>query len=125
MSRINLYFYIIILLSFYAIQVLSNPITERPTPTLQKRQTVFITTTSYSTTTNINPFTPAVAAPSRETFSPSKLKNCIGPVKFSKVNFIVITKAAVKTVNFIAEGKTSELIDTAIGNLYNFLTFYL
>src|SRR4051794_19589906 len=103
---VKLCFYVIIFLSFYAIQVLSNPINERPTPTLQKRQVV-ITSTSYMTTTGggvvqtITTYGPQ----SMETFSPSKPKNCVGPVKFTNIK-LVITKVA-KTINFIVKGKTS------------------
>lgn len=119
LRRVNLCFYVIILLSFYTIQVLSNPINERPTPTLQKRQEV-ITSTSFTTTTGAAKVVTIVmdGSQSMETYSPSKPKNCVGLVKFSKIQ-LVATKSA-KTLNFIVRGKTSIDIERAFGNFYNF-----
>ncbi|GBC10157.1 hypothetical protein RclHR1_09390013 [Rhizophagus clarus] len=112
LRRVNLCFYAIILLSFYTIQVLSNPINQRPTPTLQRRQVV-ITSTSTSTTTDATKVITVIEDGPRsiETYSPSKPKKCDGPVKFSKIQLIAMKSS--KALNFIVSGKTSINIDNA------------
>ncbi|GES88787.1 DUF907 domain protein [Rhizophagus clarus] len=106
LQRVNLCFYAIILLSFYTIQVSSNPINQRPTPTLQRRQVV-ITSTITSTTTVATKVITGIKDGSRsiETYSPSKPKKCDGPVKFSKIQLVAMKSS--KTLNFIVSGKTS------------------
>ncbi|PKC69662.1 hypothetical protein RhiirA1_533288 [Rhizophagus irregularis] len=106
LRRVNLFFYVIILLSFYAIQVLSNPISEKPTPTLQKRQEVITSTTFVTTTDDAKVVTITTYGPqSMKTFSPSKPKNCIGLVKFTNIQLVIMKDT--KLINFIVKGKTS------------------
>ncbi|PKY39910.1 hypothetical protein RhiirA4_453194 [Rhizophagus irregularis] len=106
LRRVNLCFYVIILLSFYAIQVLSNPISEKPTPTLQKRQEVITSTTFVTTTDDAKVVTITTYGPqSMKTFSPSKPKNCIGLVKFTNIQLVIMKNT--KLINFIVKGKTS------------------
>ncbi|RIA94843.1 hypothetical protein C1645_817428 [Glomus cerebriforme] len=113
LRRISLCFYAIILLSLYVVQVLTNPVVSPP-PTLQKRQGGVITITSTTTFTEFpNVITNTKAgSPAKETFPLSKPKNCVGPVKFLKVE--VITSRVANTFSFIAKGKTSLPIDTAM-----------
>lgn len=117
LRRVNLCFYVIILLSLYAIQVLSNPISETPTPTLHKRQEVITSTTFVTTTDDAKVVTiTTFGSQSMKTYSPSKPKNCVGPVKFTNIQLVIMKTA--KTINFIARGKTSmNDINSATGNL--------
>ncbi|RIA95106.1 hypothetical protein C1645_758193, partial [Glomus cerebriforme] len=113
LRRVNLSFYVIILLSLCVIQVLTNPIIMNPTPTIQKRQVVITQTSLYTTTSDVGLITITNSGPpAKETFPSSKPRNCVGPVKFSKVDLSI--SRADKTINFIAKGKTSLFIDTAI-----------
>jgi hypothetical protein len=126
LRNVNLCFSVIIILSFCAIQVLSNPINEAPTPTLQKRQEVITSTSFFTTTDGAKVVTITTYGPqSMKTYSPSKSKNCVGPVDFSKIQLVI--KKTTKTINFIVRGKTSKFdIDSAIGNFLTFLcNFYL
>jgi len=109
LRRVSLYLYIIIFFLSYTVEILANPVT-----LIQKRQGGGATTIISLTTSTITKSNPAASqSTQRETYSPSKPRNCNGPIKFSKVEVI---PSDPNNITFIAKGKTSENIVNATGN---------